>query len=255
MDTMQTTANTAARRQSIFTITGVVVVALAIAGGVWWGMQEADHQAQTMQAAQVGSTSAALSGAPGRAMPKASESSSPDGKVSNDKSMGKGETLLTQPRYPRPPEVFNALDALAAQASLAAATPTAPTALAMPANPASAASPTVQPVGWQGAGSAMQQMWDLGAQAEWKVRPAALSRPNWRINGVVQRGEQTQAIVQIDGEQAPRFFKIGDTLPGGAKLAWVKPNVIGVVMPKVGALAVPVLDGQAPEQKTKVVKP
>ncbi len=243
MNTNQTTY-TAARRQSIFVVVGVAVVALAIAGGVWWGMQEAAHQAQIQQAAQLAPLSTSTS--------KAADVSAPDGKVSNDKSMGKGETLLTQPRYPRPPEVFNPVDAVATQASQAATTPTTP---AVAANPASAASPTVQPVGWQGAGTAMQQMWDLGGQAEWRIRPAALSRPNWRINGVVQRGEQTQAIVQIDGEQAPRFFKIGDTLPGGAKLAWVKPNVIGVVMPKVGALAVPVLDGQAPEQKTKVVKP
>jgi hypothetical protein len=248
MNTNQATT-AASRRQSIFTIAGVLVVALAIAAGVWWGTQEADHQGHTLQAAQAG--------APGKAMSKASEPSSPDGKVSNDKSMGKGETLLTQPRYPRPPEVFDAVDALATQASMASATPTTPTASPMPANPASAANPAqaVLPVGWQGAGTALQQMWDLGAQAEWKVRPAALTRPNWRISGVVQRGEQTQAIVQIDGELAPKFFKIGDTLPGGAKLAWVKPNVIGVVMPKVGALAVPVLDGQEPEKKTKVVKP
>ena len=250
MNTNPSTA--AARRQSLITIAGVVVVALAIAGGVWWGMQEADHQAQTLLGAPGRAMAKANDAESGAAIGSASESSLADGKVSNDKSMGKGETLLTQPRYPRPPEVFNAVDALAEQASLAAATPTASP---IPANPASAASPAVQPVGWQGAGTALHQMWDLGGLAEWKVRPTALSRPNWRISGVVQRGEQTQAIVQIDGEQAPRFFKIGDTLPGGAKLAWVKPNVIGVVMPKVGAVAVPVLDGKAPEQKTKVVKP
>ena len=255
-----TPGSTLARRQSMLTIAGVVLVALAIAAGVWWGMQVANQQAQALPL-QTASTSATSAISATSKTPDAAASANI---VSNDKSMGKGETLITQPRYPRPPEVFDPIEALATQVGSSSAANSTSTALATaakpakPGGPAGAAAnsaPAVQPVGWQGAGTALQQMWDLGAQAEWKVRPAALSRPNWRISGVVQRGEQTQAIVQIDGELTPRFFKIGDTLPGGAKLAWVKPNVIGVVMPKVGQLAVPVLDGQAPEQKTKVKKP
>ena len=252
-----------ARRQSMLTIAGVVLVALAIAAGVWWGMEMANQQAQALPSPTSSSPSSSSAGAASKLSDGAASSSM----VSSDKSMGKGETLLIQPRYPRPPEVFDPVDALAAQAGSSGAASGASVASAASAKSAQSAKPgsaagatasaptTVQPVGWQGAGTALQQMWDLGAQPEWKVRPAALSRPNWRISGVVQRGEQTQAIVQIDGELAPRFFKIGDSLPGGAKLAWVKPNVMGVVMPKVGTLAVPVLDGQAPEQKNKVAKP
>ena len=246
-------SNVALRRQNIASIAGVIVMAVAVGAGVWWGLQESEQQAQVHQTAQLSVRPATKFGlnAPGGLGLKTPAASAPSGIVSNDKSMSEGEILLPQPRYARPPDVFDPLDSLATTASLSGATTTA---APVPASPASAPV-AVLPAGWQGAGTALQQMWDLGAQAEWKVRPAPLSRPNWRISGVVQRGEQTQVIVQIDGEPAPKFFKIGDMLPGGAKLAWVKPNVIGVVMPKVGAMAVPVLSGQAPENKPKVVKP
>lgn len=225
-----TTTTTTARSQSIFTIVGVVAVAIAIAPGVWWGMHEAGL------ASSMPTNATAANG-------KISNN-----KISNDKAIDKGEVILNQPRYPRPPAVFDPVEALAVQASLAGGT----TTKSLASSGSTASAPVaVQPVGWAGPGSVLQQMWDLGTQAEWAVRPAPLSPRNWRINGVVQRGEQTQAIVQFDGEPEPRFFKIGDTLPGGAKLAWVKPNVIGVVMPKAGALAVPVLDGQAPQKETK----
>lgn len=80
-------------------------------------------------------------------------------------------------------------------------------------------------------GSAIERLWETNANQGWKVRATPLTRPNWYITGVVQRGDKTQVIVQFDGEQQPRFLKIGDTLPGGGKLAWVRDNAIGVVTP------------------------
>ena len=79
--------------------------------------------------------------------------------------------------------------------------------------------------------SAIERLWETNANQGWKVRATPLTRPNWYITGVVQRGDKTQVIVQFDGEKQPRFLKIGDTLPGGGKLAWVRDNAIGVVTP------------------------
>ncbi len=93
------------------------------------------------------------------------------------------------------------------------------------------------------AGNAVQRMWEASANIPWQVRATPITPPNWSITGVVQRGEQTQIIVQFDGEPAPRFLKIGDVLPGGAKLAWVRPGAIGVVTPSRKRLGVPVLSG------------
>ena len=251
----QQTNRKAARNGSILALTGTALVALGIGLGVWWGITTADGQAlqlplpagTTSTSSDVSATSAAPSME--QRVGNASVPSEPIFKnsVGTAASMGQGEVIVNQPRFSRPPQVFDPLEALAAQASLVAATPTvAQQPFSQASKSVGQAVTAVVPTGWQGSGSALLQMWDLGAQSDWAVRPAPLSPRNWRISGVVQRGEQTQAIVQFDGDPAPRFFKIGETLPGGAKLAWVKPNVIGVVMPKAGVLAVPVLDGQEP---------
>lgn len=211
------------------TILGCALVAIGIGAGVWWGIREASF--------------------PASSLPDSASSASINA-VSTPASMAKGEVVVAQPRFVRPPTVFDPVEALAAQASLTgdirpAALPQGRKAANVTATPVQQ---RIEPTGWQGKGNALLQMWDLGVQPDWAVRPAPLSPPNWRISGVVQRGEQTQAIVQFDGDPVPKFFKIGDKLPGGAKLAWVKPNVMGVVMPKAGVLAVPVLDGQSPDK-------
>jgi hypothetical protein len=91
------------------------------------------------------------------------------------------------------------------------------------------------------AGNAVNRLWETTASQPWQVRAAPITPPNWTITGVVQRGDKTQIIVQFDGEPAPRFLKIGDVLPGGSKLAWVRPGTIGVVTPNRKRLGVPVL--------------
>lgn len=96
-------------------------------------------------------------------------------------------------------------------------------------------------------GQAVERMWETTANLAWQVRPAPLTPPNWFITGVVKRGDQSQIIVQFDGEPAPRFMKIGDLLPGGGRLAWVRSDAIGVVMPGRKSLGVPVLSGQLPK--------
>ncbi|MDP2401812.1 MAG: hypothetical protein U1D25_06160 [Hydrogenophaga sp.] len=91
------------------------------------------------------------------------------------------------------------------------------------------------------AGSDFNRLWETTAIQPWQVRAVPITAPNWIITGVVQRGKNTQIIVQFDGEPAPRFLKIGDVLPGGSTLAWVGPGTIGVVTPNRKRLAVPVL--------------
>ena len=117
-----------------------------------------------------------------------------------------------------------------------------------PANPASSPStkaPDIVP-GGAVAGHAVDRMWETTANQAWQVRAAPITPPNWYITGVVQRGEKTQIIVQFDGEPAPRFLKIGDVLPGGGKLAWVRPGTIGVVTPNRKRIGVPVLSDNPP---------
>lgn len=101
----------------------------------------------------------------------------------------------------------------------------------------------IQPAGMSSSTVTTDLLWETTANQPWQVRPQPITPPNWYITGVVRRGEQTQVIVQLDGEPMPRMFKVGDTLPGGARLGWVRPNAIGVVTPTKKTLDVPVLGG------------
>jgi len=89
----------------------------------------------------------------------------------------------------------------------------------------------------------LSQIWEFNAQQAPEMLPQALTEPNWYIGGVVQQGDNTRVMVQFQGESQVRFYKIGDILPGGSKLAWVKPGAIGVITPKRKKLQVPILDG------------
>lgn len=94
-------------------------------------------------------------------------------------------------------------------------------------------------------GDAVDRMWETNAQQSWQARAKPLTPPNWYITGVVRRGEQTQIIVQFDGDPVPKFFKVGDTLPGGGRLAWVRSDAIGVVTPNHKKIDLPVLGSDA----------
>jgi hypothetical protein len=92
----------------------------------------------------------------------------------------------------------------------------------------------------------LSQMWETNAQQAPATLPQALTQPSWYIVGAVQQGDNTRVMVQFQGEPNVRFFKVGDTLPGGSQLAWVQPGAIGVVTPKRKSIQVPILQSGAP---------
>lgn len=141
--------------------------------------------------------------------------------ISNIKAQAKGGTT---PFIAFPPPLLEPLES----ATLPAAPGTRSDA---------AESPEIVP-GGAVSGQAVVRMWEINANQTWQVRSAPLTPPNWFITGVVKRGDQTQIIIQFDGEPQPRFFKIGDVLPGGGKLGWVKPDAIGVITPTRKKLSV-----------------
>jgi Type II secretion system protein C len=215
-------------KQSLFTIAGLCLVAAGFAAGIWYGRQEVHKLDAPLPF-------------PSRTQGTDKSPSPTQGKVkANLPAPEAAEVILSHPRYARPPIVFDPGVAIAAAMAASAAQANKP----ISAKPQKPAPTEINPGGWAGKGASIDQAWESNAQADWNVRATPLTAPNWRISGVVQRGSQTQVIVLIDGEPNPKFFKIGDTLPGGAKLAWVQPEVVGVVVPKGGNLSVPVLEGQ-----------
>lgn len=51
-----------------------------------------------------------------------------------------------------------------------------------------------------------------------------LTRPDWRISGVVTEGAQLVLLITIQGEFLPKTIRIGDTLPGGAKVTAIQAD-------------------------------
>ena len=238
-------------RRELATIAGVVATALAVAGGAWYGFALADAAGTNLRAnaptAKASAAAASASSADGsaRTLSPLSPTSptSPMRPMGVAEGMAQGETVVAEPFYARPPVPFDVAAALADVAAAAAAQlpASATPATAKPA--VAAARPDVMPAGWGGASANLEQMWESNARAEWAVRATPLTAPNWRISGVVQRGGETQVMVQFDGDPTMKFLKIGDVLPGGGKLAWVKPDVIGVAFAKRQPVSVPVLGG------------
>ena len=85
----------------------------------------------------------------------------------------------------------------------------------------------------------LQEMWEVALQTPHKIGDRPLTAENWFITGVVMRGDEQQVIVQRGSDPKPHFHKVGDLLPGGARIAWVRPNAIGLVTPKSERIALP----------------
>ena len=239
-------------RRMLATIAGLVATVLAVAAGTWYGFSQADAartetrvtvivadspNVAVLTASTVSSVSAAAA-SPGAAPVVLRPMGVSDG-------IGQGETVMAPSFYTRPPVPFDIAAALADIAAKAAARSPASAAPVSPvaAGLVKAIPPDVLPAGWGAGNNSLDQLWEGNAKAEWAVRATPLTAPNWRISGVVQRGGETLVMVQFDGDPAMKFLKIGDPLPGGGKLAWVKPDVIGVAFAKRAPVAIPVLGG------------
>lgn len=251
-------------RRMLATIAGVVATVLAVAAGTWYGFSQADAARTETRVTVIVADSpnvAVLSGSTVSSVSTAAASPAaapvalrPMG-ISD--GIGQGETVVPPPFYTRPPVPFDITAALADIAAAAAARLPAPAAPAptspLPAGSAKAVPPDVLPAGWDGTSTSLDQLWEGNAKAEWAVRATPLTAPNWRISGVVQRGGETLVMVQFDGDPAMKFLKIGDPLPGGGKLAWVKPDVIGVAFAKRAPVAIPVLGGPPESASTSAI--
>jgi hypothetical protein len=96
----------------------------------------------------------------------------------------------------------------------------------------------------------INQMWEANAQKPPTLLDQPLTAPNWTINGVVQQADAAQIVVQVQGDPRIKFFKVGDKLPGGSTLAWVRPGLMAVITPEKKTIEIPVLLSSNPELKT-----
>jgi hypothetical protein len=201
--------NTIFTWQRVLQLTGTLLVIAGAAIGSWFGLNQADELGKLGMASQNFKT------------------------TTNDKTKRVDNAItetFVHPRFKTPSDVFSPTD----DKPNTTATGTTLTS-------------NITPAGWDETTTSLQQMWEVNAASQWVVRAAPLSPPSWRVTGVVQRGDQTQVIVQMDNDTTPKFFRIGDTLPGGAKVVMVASNVIRVINPEVNRkgnrLDVAILDG------------
>lgn len=85
----------------------------------------------------------------------------------------------------------------------------------------------------------LQEMWEVALQTPYKVSEKPVTPEDWFITGVFTRGTEQLVMVQRDSDPKPQFRKVGETLPGGARIVWVRPNEIGLVTPKSERIALP----------------
>jgi hypothetical protein len=126
----------------------------------------------------------------------------------------------------------------------------APTEKPAPLGAGMAARPLV--AGGEQKGSALDRVWEAAVRQPVVVNALPASAPDWRVMGAVQRGDATFLLVKFDGQPETRMFALGDKLPGGGAVGWVKPNTLGVVYGKQESLDVPILQGQRDQNRLRL---
>lgn len=68
-------------------------------------------------------------------------------------------------------------------------------------------------------------LWGRGTQAAAAVKDIPLTAPNWRIGGVVAAQQDNIVLLAVEGMPV-RQLRVGDDLPGGAKLLGIAADRI-----------------------------
>lgn len=123
-------------------------------------------------------------------------------------------------------------------AHLQTATPNASLAVKAPADPsAQAATPAAQSSGHAAlaigsASAAYRQAWELSRL----LTPPTASKPVapsiWRIAGTTSVNNEQRVLVVFEGSNVPELKKVGDSLPGGAKITEIRNDAIQVEVNK-----------------------
>ena len=81
---------------------------------------------------------------------------------------------------------------------------------------------------WGGTGAGGLVPGGLPGQAAAEEKP--LTPPDWRVAGVVTEGRQLVALIATQGEFQPQTVRVGDRLPGGAKVAAIHADRIVAIL-------------------------
>ncbi len=110
--------------------------------------------------------------------------------------------------------------------------PTTLRAAAKPPASATAVKPTVDYVERaRGVSSAaFSQAWEISRLTDHQASPTPPKTQLWRVAGLTQVGSETRVLVVFEGSTAPELKKVGDTLPGGAKIVSIDATSVEVLV-------------------------
>lgn len=74
------------------------------------------------------------------------------------------------------------------------------------------------------------RIWEATARQPLPPRKAPLTAPGWKIVGVTSVGDDANVLILFDKQITPETLKVGDLLPGGAKITQISQDALRIVL-------------------------
>lgn len=74
------------------------------------------------------------------------------------------------------------------------------------------------------------RIWELAARAPLPARKEPLTPPNWKIVGVSSSSSDKNVMILFENQPNAEVLKIGDKLPGGAKIVDITQDYLRLVL-------------------------
>lgn len=74
------------------------------------------------------------------------------------------------------------------------------------------------------------RIWELTARQPLPPRKEPLTAPGWKIVGVTSVGDETSVLLLFDKQTATETRKVGDLLPGGARIVQITQDALRIVL-------------------------
>lgn len=74
------------------------------------------------------------------------------------------------------------------------------------------------------------RIWEVTARQPLPPRKEPLTAPGWKIVGVTSVGDETSVLLLFDKQTTTEARKVGDLLPGGAKIVQITQDALRIVL-------------------------
>ncbi len=74
------------------------------------------------------------------------------------------------------------------------------------------------------------RIWEATARQPLPPRKEPLTAPSWKIVGVTSVGDDSSVLILFDKQTTPETLKVGDLLPGGAKILQISQDTLRIVL-------------------------